>query len=189
MFVEEGQMGNLLDADIDVYFFHDYEGQRDRLIIKMFYCTGMRLAELIGLRDCDVDCAKKMIKVTGKRNKQRLIPFADSLKNDILAYQRLRDESVAEHADRLFVLKSGAPLYAMAVQRVVKKYLEMVCTLDKKSPHVLRHSFATAMLNNGASLDAVRDLLGHANLGATQIYTHTTFQRLKEVYNKTHPRG
>ena len=156
----------------DVFDKGDYEGRRDKLIMETFYCLGIRLSELIGIKDRDIDFNKNTILITGKRNKQRLIPFGNSLKSDILAYIADRNAEVEKVEDRLFVRKNGQALYPVLVYRLVNKYLSMVCTLTKRSPHVLRHSFATAMLNNGADLDAVKELLGHANLAATEVYTY-----------------
>ena len=189
VFVKEGEMDNLLNGMEDVFDKGDYEGRRDKLIIETFYCLGIRLSELIGIKDRDIDFNKNTILITGKRNKQRLIPFGNSLKSDILAYIADRNAEVEKVEDRLFVRKNGQALYPVLVYRLVNKYLSMVCTLTKRSPHVLRHSFATAMLNNGADLDAVKELLGHANLAATEVYTHTTFERLQKIYKQAHPRA
>jgi integrase/recombinase XerC len=189
VFVKEGEMDNLLNGMEDVFDKEDYEGRRDKLIIETFYCLGIRLSELIGIKDRDIDFNKNTILITGKRNKQRLIPFGNSLKSDILAYIADRNAEVEKVEDRLFVRKNGQALYPVLVYRLVNKYLSMVCTLTKRSPHVLRHSFATAMLNNGADLDAVKELLGHANLAATEVYTHTTFERLQKIYKQAHPRA
>ena len=149
----------------------------------------MRLAELIGLDDADVDFSARLIKVTGKRNKQRLIPFGDELSDDLLKYIKVRDEALPEREKALFVLSNGNRMYPVAVYKLVRRNLSKVVTLKKKSPHVLRHTFATAMLNDNAELRAVKELLGHESLATTEIYTHTTFEELKKVYKQAHPRA
>lgn len=189
VFVREKQMDELL-ADFDkIDGEDDYEHQRDGMIIKLFYNLGVRVSELVGIKDKDIDFDRNVVLVTGKRNKQRLIPFGNSLKVAILAFRKTRDQEF-ENKDEFLVLSSkGCKMTRTQVYRVVNKCLSSVCTLSKKSPHVLRHSFATAMLNNGADLDAVKELLGHANLSATEVYTHTTFDRLKKIYKQAHPRA
>jgi integrase/recombinase XerC len=162
---------------------------RDRMIIEVFYATGMRLSELIGLKDADVDLSAMQIKVTGKRNKQRLIPFGQALKEELLAYVKQRDEVMPDGTTAFFVRKNGKPVSAKLVYNLVRQNLSRVVTLKKKSPHVLRHTFATTMLNHDAELGAVKELLGHTSLKATEIYTHTTFEELKKVYKQAHPRA
>ena len=186
VFLREGEMDKLLDQ---MDFGEGFEGGRDHLIIGMFYATGMRLSELIGLKDADVDFSASVIKVTGKRNKQRLIPFDEELRQEMESYINIRNEAVPVRADAFFVRKTGEQLYAGLVQKLVKRYLSKVVTVKKKSPHVLRHTFATVMLNNGADLGAIKELLGHESLATTEIYTHTTFEELKKVYNQAHPRA
>lgn len=186
VFVKEADMDRLLDQ---VDFGSGFEGVRDRLIIEMFYLTGMRRSELVNLRDGNVDFSACVIKVTGKRNKQRLIPFAEQLKEDLLLYLSLRNEICAGACEAFFVRKDGRMLTPVAVYLLVKRNLAKVVTLKKKSPHVLRHSFATSMLNHDAEIEAVKELLGHENLMATEIYTHTTFEELKKVYEQAHPRA
>ena len=166
-----------------------FEGVRDRLILEMFYATGMRLSELIGLNDADVDFSAKLLKVTGKRNKQRLIPFGEELWGDLLEYVKIRNEALPDRDCALFVRKDGGRMYPELVYRLVRRNLSKVATLKKKSPHVLRHTFATAMLNGNAELQAVKELLGHESLATTEIYTHTTFEELKKVYEQAHPRA
>lgn len=184
-FIKEADMDLLLDgAD----FGDDYEGVRDRLILEMLYDTGVRRSELIYLKDVDVDFDAMRIKVTGKRNKQRLIPFAERLKDLMLAYVEVRNREVGGGVEFFFVRKSGEQLSVNKLYEIVKKKLSNIPTLSKCSPHVLRHSFATSMLNNGAELSAVKDLLGHSSLASTSIYTHTTFEELKKVYH-AHPRA
>lgn len=186
VFVKEADMDRLLDQ---TDFGSGFEGVRDRLIIEMFYLTGMRRSELANLKDGDVDFSACVIKVTGKRNKQRLIPFAEQLKEDLLLYLSLRNEICAGACEAFFVRKDGRMLTPVAVYLLVKRNLAKVVTLKKKSPHVLRHSFATSMLNHDAEIEAVKELLGHENLMATEIYTHTTFEELKKVYEQAHPRA
>jgi integrase/recombinase XerC len=166
-----------------------FENTRDRLIIEVFYQTGIRLSELIGISDDDMDTGTCLLKVTGKRNKQRLIPFGPILKNEIIEYLTLRNENVEGNPVRFFVRKNGLPLYPQMVYRMVHQKLTNVATLSKNSPHVLRHTFATTLLNNGAELNAVKELLGHSSLSATEVYTHTTFEELKKVYKQAHPRA
>lgn len=185
VFVREEDMNRLLD---ETDFASSYEGVRDRMILELFYATGIRLSELIGLETADVDLSAKTIKVTGKRNKQRIVPFGEELEQDLRLYLEAR-EAVGGDSRALFLGKEGQAVSRGTVYRIVKTNLSKVVTLKKRSPHVLRHSFATAMLNNGAELDAVKELLGHASLAATQVYTHTTFEELKKVYEQAHPRA
>lgn len=151
--------------------------------------TGMRLSELIGLNDVDVDFSAFLIKVTGKRNKQRLIPFGEELRRAMSVYLKIRNEVLPGKAEAFFVLKNGKRMYPGKVYLLVKRNLSKVVSLKKRSPHVLRHTFATAMLNNEAELGAVKELLGHSSLTTTEIYTHTTFEELKKVYEQAHPRA
>ena len=186
VFVRESDMDRLLDEEMPE---GDFEACRDKMIIEMFYATGMRLSELIGLNDADVDFPAMQVKVTGKRNKQRLIPFGQALKDRLLEYIKVRNEAVPDRTTSFFVRKNGKPLYAELVYNLVKRNLSKVVTLKKKSPHVLRHTFATTMLNHDAELGAVKELLGHESLRATEVYTHTTFEELKKVYKQAHPRA
>lgn len=183
-FIKEGEMDLLLDGD---GFNEDFEGVRNRLILEMLYDTGMRRSELTGIKNADVDLETMQIKVTGKRNKQRLIPFAEGLKNLLQAYTDVRNREVGV-GEYYFVRKNGEQLSAGIVYTIVKKILSDIPALAKRSPHVLRHSFATSMLNNGAELNAVKELLGHSSLASTSVYTHTTFEELKKVYH-AHPRA
>ncbi|WP_455585099.1 tyrosine recombinase XerC [Bacteroides sp.] len=185
-FLKENEMNRLLD---DTDFGEGFEGCRDHLIIEVFYATGIRLSELIGLDDKDVDFSASLLKVTGKRNKQRLIPFGDELKEEMLKYVNVRNEQVLKKDGAFFVRKNGERLYNNLVYNLVKRNLSKVVTLKKRSPHVLRHTFATTMLNNEAELGAVKELLGHSSLATTEIYTHTTFEELKKVYKQAHPRA
>ena len=184
-FVRESDMDRLLDGGL---FDDSFEGVRDKLIMAMFYETGVRLSELISLNDADIDLFSNVMKVTGKRNKQRLIPFGENLKNAIRSYVECRNVAVGCSCEAFFVRKNGKRLYQMLVYKLVKQNLSKVVALKKRSPHVLRHSFATAMLNNNAELEAVKELLGHESVTTTEIYTHTTFEELKKVYKQAHPR-
>jgi integrase/recombinase XerC len=187
VFVDESQMERLLD---DFSFGEDFEGIRNRLVLDLLYQTGMRRAELLGLLTRSVDREGKNLKIKGKRNKERLVPLNDELLAAIDRYMVLRDQVITDPGvDALIVTTKGKPAYESLVYRIVKKYLALVTTLDKKSPHVLRHTFATHMLNKGADLNAIKELLGHANLSATQVYTHNTFKKLKSIYNEAHPRA
>ena len=185
-FVREEDMDRLLD---EMPFDDGFEGRRDRMILEVFYATGMRLSELLGLNDVDVDISTRLIKVKGKRNKQRLIPFGDELMKGLLIYIKVRNETCLEGVEAFFVREDGKRMYPMQVYRLVRRNLSKVVALKKKSPHVLRHTFATAMLNGNAELRAVKELLGHENLATTEIYTHTTFEELKKVYEQAHPRA
>jgi integrase/recombinase XerC len=183
VFVEKESMNNLLD---NVEFGDDEEGCRNKLIILLFYATGMRLSELIHLKQKDVDLHANQLKVLGKRNKERIIPFHTELKNALEEY--LLKKEVA-HNEYLLTTKGGKKIYEKFVYRLVNKYLSEVTTIEKKSPHVLRHTFATHLLNNGADLNAIKELLGHANLSATQIYTHNTVEKLKNIHKQAHPKA
>ena len=177
VFLREGERNRLLD---DMDFGEGFEGCRDHMIIEMFYATGMRLSELIGLDDKDVDFSASLVKVTGKRNKQRLIPFDEELGRSMREYVNVRNEAVPVRSDAFFVWKNGKRLYRSIVACLVKRNLSKVVTVKKRSPHVLRHTFATAMLNNGADLGSIKELLGHESLATTEVYTHTTFEELKK---------
>lgn len=185
-FVRESEMDRLLD---EVLPATTYNNVRARTIIIMFYETGIRLAELVGLNDEDIDLTTMQLKVTGKRDKQRIVPFGEELAQALNEYITLRDSKVTKQSSALFLTKEGERVSRGQVQYLVRKYLSQVTTLKKRSPHVLRHSFATAMLNNGAGLESVKKLLGHESLNTTEIYTHTTFEQLKRVYNEAHPRA
>jgi integrase/recombinase XerC len=187
VFVEEDALTNLLDK---TDFGESFAGIRNRTIIELLYVTGMRRSELIGLKCNDVDLTGGSLKVTGKRNKQRIIPLFKTAVIRLDEYLKVRNENVkALSDDWFFVTDKGNKLYDKYVYNIVNSYLAMVTTIEKKSPHILRHTFATHMLNRGADLNSIKELLGHANLSATQIYTHNTFEKLREVYVKRHPRG
>lgn len=187
VFVREDEINKLLD---DVDFEDGFVGSRDKAIIETFYLTGVRLSELVSIKDSDVDFYSQTIKVIGKRNKQRIIPFDDELRKTLLGYIEVRNNVIDYQNSRfLFVKETGGGLNKDIVYRLVKKNLSKVVTLKKRSPHVLRHSFATALLNNSAELGAVKELLGHVNIATTELYTHTTFEELKKAYSKAHPRS
>ena len=187
-FVSQEKMDLLLD---DVEFENNFEGTRNKLIIEILYFTGMRLSELTGLKDSDIDLEKQQLKVIGKRNKERIIPFEQNLKNSLYTYISIRNSEFekSESEDNFLLTSKGRKIYNKLVYRVVNLYLSRVSTLQKTSPHILRHTFATHMLNNGADLNAIKELLGHANLSATQVYTHNTIDKLKTIYKQAHPRA
>ena len=185
-FLREGEMNRLLD---DVPVGDSYRDLLAYTIVLTFYSTGMRLAELVGLNDDSIDFEARVIKVTGKGSKQRLIPFADELEAGLKAYIARRDAEVARCDKAFFVDQRGERVKRGAVQNSVRASLAKVTSMKKRSPHVLRHSFATAMLNNDAGLESVKKLLGHESLSTTEIYTHTTFEQLRKIYDKAHPRA
>ena len=192
-YIRESEMNRLLDEER--YFSDDFEGRRDKMIMLMFYSTGVRLSELVGLNLADVDLDQMQIKVTGKRNKQRIIPYGDEMGDAIREYLGLRASFLelkgkAEEEKAFFVdARNGNRILPGKVQVLVKRYLSLVTTQRKRSPHVLRHSFATSMLNHHADLQSVKELLGHESLSTTEIYTHTSFEELKEMYKHAHPRA
>jgi len=180
------QQQEFKESKTKVLFGEDFDGVRDKLMFEVLYQTGIRSSELVNLRDVNVD--KQQIKVLGKRNKERIIPIGEQLGELINRYRDLRKELLANN-DYFFVLNSGKKLYPKFVYRKINKYLGLVTDLEKKSPHVMRHTFATHMLNNGAGLEALKELLGHASLSATQIYTHNSFSEITTIYSQSHPRG
>lgn len=184
-FVRESEMDRLLELTKED---RSFMGIRDRLILMVFYETGIRRAELLGMTDASVDLAARQIKVTGKRNKQRIVPFGEELAREFEAYLNAREELQGVKDPMLFVNENGAAVTESQVSNLVKKYLSMVTTIEKKSPHVLRHSFATAMLNNHADLTSIQKLLGHESVATTEIYTHVSFEDLKSEYKNAHPR-
>jgi integrase/recombinase XerC len=186
VFLKEKEMNELLD---EVDYGEGFVGIRNHLVIEMFYMTGMRRSELIGLRDVDVDFSAKLLKVTGKRNKQRLIPFGQELENSMRQYVVERKAVKNPNNDSFFVNANGSSLSPEQVYYIVRTNLSKVVTQKKRSPHVLRHTFATTLLNHDAQLSAVKELLGHSSLATTQIYTHTTFEELKKTYKQAHPRA
>ena len=185
-FMREGDMDTLLD---DIKVRDTFEGHRNHLIINTFYNTGMRLSELTGLDVADIDFHAELVKVTGKRNKQRIIPLSESLLAEMREYLSRRGAVTGDSDGALFVSRRGTRLSGAQVREIVHDELSLVTTMKKRSPHVLRHSFATAMLNHGADIEAVRRLLGHESLATTEIYTHTTFEQLKKEYQRAHPRA
>ena len=186
-FVREGDMDRLMD--MPEMWSDNYSDVRARTIILLFYTTGIRLAELVGLDDQDIDFVNHQLKVTGKRNKQRIVPFGEELEQALKAYMGQRDEQPLKRDAALFLNDKGCRITRSQVEKIVKAGLSRVTTMKKRSPHVLRHTFATAMLNNGAGLESVRKLLGHESVATTEIYTHTTFEQLKRVYKDAHPRA
>ena len=185
-FVEENNLQHLLD---DGFFENDFIGIRDKLVITLLYGTGIRLAELLLLKDSDFDKKMCFIKVLGKRKKERIIPYPASINSLLELYINIRNTTVGFKTEKLLVTEDGKPAYEKLIYRVVTNNLAKVTLLEKKSPHVLRHSYATHLLNKGADLNAVKELLGHSNLAATQVYTHTSFERLHDIYKQAHPRG
>ncbi len=185
-FLKENEMDRLLDAES---WTESFEDVRDRMVIMTFYETGIRLSELIGLDDCMVDFSNRQLKVTGKRNKQRVIPFGEELLAMLRDYMKCRGKEVNLQSEALFVTAKGQRMTSSQVREAVRKNLSKVCTLKKRTPHVLRHTFATAMLNNKAGIESVKKLLGHESLSTTEIYTHTTFEQLKREYYSAHPRA
>ena len=187
VFVKEKEMDELLDT---VPFTRDFEGIRDKFIISLLYATGMRLSEMVNLRLNSIDMAQKVVKVLGKRNKERIIPYYTELEKDIKEYLSARSEYFPDPGTNILILTSkGKPVYPKLIYRVVHRYLALVSTINKKSPHVIRHTFATTLLNHGADLNAIKELLGHANLSATEIYTHNSFEKLNSIYKQAHPRA
>ncbi len=185
VYVEEKNMQTLLQH---VSFSNDWNGKTEKLVIELFYATGMRLSELINLKETQIDVSYQQIKVLGKGNKERIIPISSQLLQAINQYISTKPKT-ENIQPQLFINAKGKPLQSRAVYGFVKQYLGLVTTVQKKSPHILRHSFATHLMNNGADLNAVKELLGHSSLAATQVYTHNTIEQLKEVYKKAHPKA
>ena len=186
-FVKDREMSLVIDNANE--YPDNFCGHRDRFLIELLYLTGMRRAELIALRDSDIDFEGCTLRVTGKRNKQRIIPFSPGTREKICNYIEKRDAEVENKSPFLFVKKDGNPLYPKLVYNIIHSHLSSIPTLSHKSPHVLRHSFATEMLNNGADINAVKELLGHSSLASTQIYTHVTLEEMKKTYDHAHPRA
>ncbi len=186
VFVKEAEMERLLD---EIPFSDDFEGVRDKLVLEMLYNTGLRVSELASLRLNQIDDSGKLLRVIGKRNKERIIPISDRLLKGIDELKRCTQAKFGEKTPFLFLSNQGLPAYEQLIYRIVKKNLALVTTQHKKSPHVLRHSFATVLLNNGAELNVIKELLGHSNLSATEVYTHSTFRDLTKAYKSAHPRA
>ena len=185
--VEEAKLNALLDDE--AFFPSGFEGLRDRVVLELLYGTGIRLAELLGLKNIDLDDYNQQIKVLGKRNKERIIPLAKPLYALLKVYLDQKNELGFTSSEKLIVTDKGTAAYPQLIYRLVKQALGEVSTQDKKSPHILRHSFATALLNKGAELTAIKELLGHANLSATQVYTHNSIEKLKSIYKQAHPKA
>ncbi len=187
-YVEQKDMEKLFQDDL---FEQSFKGHQDRLIIELFYDTGIRLSELLSIRRFDIDLSSNTVKIIGKRNKERLIPFGNKLHDIMTAYLDEYEKKIAVANENyfIFVAVNGKRLYPKAIYRTVRKYLDMVTSIDKRSPHVIRHTFATHMLNNGADLNAIKEILGHSSLAATQIYTHNSTEQLKSIYKQAHPRA
>jgi integrase/recombinase XerC len=188
VFIEEKPMQKLMDEEDNIRFDNDYHGQRNKMILLLFYSTGIRLSELIGLKINDIDLKRKTIKVLGKRNKERIIPLTAEMQDEITNFLDLYQVQNFSN-EYLLLTDKGEKLYPKLVYRVVKTYLSLVSSVQKRSPHVLRHTFATHLLNKGADLNAIKELLGHSNLAATQVYTHNSIERLKNIYKNKHPRA
>jgi len=188
VFVDKKGMESLLD---EIEFESGFRGVRDKLVIEMFYLTGIRLSELIMMEKKNIDLVQEQIKVLGKRNKERIIPINGMLVQSIINYIKVRNSEIGygDNDNYLFLTEKGNKLYEKLVYGIVNSYLGKVSTINKKSPHVLRHTFATHMLNNGANLNTIKEILGHSNLAATQIYTHNTIDKLKLIYEQAHPRA
>jgi integrase/recombinase XerC len=186
VFVEKAGVEKLLT---EIEFPESFEGARDKMILDLFYNTGMRRSELNNLKEIDIDSYNAQIKVLGKGNKERIIPVQPQMRTALQEYVSLKNRSIATPSVYLFVNQEGRLLNPSNIYQIVKKYLNLVTTIDKKSPHVLRHSFATHLMNNGADINAVKELLGHASLAATQVYTHNTIDKLKNIYKQAHPKA
>ncbi len=187
LYVQQHQLKKLFDH---AAWEENFSGLRSRLLLELLYATGIRRAELLLLTDDSIDWRRSQIRIFGKGNKTRLIPFGEVLRQQLTRYLEMRTRTFGrQDMPRLFVNNKGQPLSARTLHRIVHKYLSQVTTLSKKSPHILRHSFATHLLNNGADINAIKELLGHHSLAATQVYTHTSVEKLKETYRKAHPKA
>lgn len=187
-FVEKNDMKKLFSSDL---FEENFEGCRDRAIMELFYATGMRLSELLNIKLSDIDFYEQNVKVLGKRNKERIIPISNVAKSALEKYFSVYEEQFGEMNKNccIFVTDKNKKMYPKAIYNIVRKYLDCVTTIDKRSPHVLRHTFATHLLNNGADINAIKEILGHSSLAATQVYTHNSIEKLKSIYKQAHPRA
>lgn len=187
-FVQEESIEKILESDV---YAPDFEGQRDRMVMEFLYLTGVRLSELLSLRWKDINLQEDSVRVLGKRKKQRIIPLTNNLKKNIISYKKVFEEtfSFVDQSDYFIVRKDRSPAYPMKIYRIVRHYLDLFAQTSKRSPHLLRHTFATHLLNKGADLNAVKDLLGHASLAATQVYTHNSMEKLKAVFDQAHPKA
>lgn len=186
MYLKEREMQNLLE---EITFEEGFKGATDRLICEMLYRLGIRRSELINIKENDIEWSLKQLRVLGKGNKERLVPLSSEMLNTFRTYIQEKKSLPVDDTHHLLVLETGRPLYESYVYRVVKHYLSQVTTLSKRSPHILRHTFATHLLNNGANIQAIKELLGHSSLAATQVYTHNNIDKLKEIHKLNHPRG
>jgi integrase/recombinase XerC len=188
VFVDEDKLDHLLDSG--EFFDDSFPSLRDKLVIEVLFGTGMRLAELLGLKESDIDFYEETVRVLGKRKKERIIPVTKQLVSQLKAYIELKSlQNFDNKIEDLFVTNKGTPVYPVFIYKIAKSYLTYISTQDKKSPHVLRHSYATSLLNRGADLNAIKELLGHASLAATQVYTHNSIERLKTIYKQAHPKA
>lgn len=188
VFIEDQKLDQLLDSE--EIFNESFPSVRDRLVIEMLFGTGMRLAELLGLKEPDIDFYGQSIKILGKRNKERVVPVSKGLIDQVRKYLELKSIQIFDNkSECLFVTDKGKGAYALFIYKIVQRYLTFISSQDKKSPHILRHSYATSLLNRGADLNSIKELLGHASLAATQVYTHNSIERLKSIYKQAHPKA
>ncbi|MCH6198451.1 tyrosine-type recombinase/integrase [Aquiflexum sp. LQ15W] len=187
-FVQEDAIDKVLD---ELQFEPDFDGQRDKIVMEFLYLTGVRLSELLELKWKDIDLAGEAVKVLGKRKKERIIPITAGLKKNIVSYRKVFQETFSnlQDSDYFIVINNKEQAYPMKIYRIVKEHLDLFAQTTKRSPHLLRHTFATHLLNKGADLNAVKDLLGHASLAATQVYTHNSMEKLKAVFEQAHPKA
>ncbi|MBS9524184.1 tyrosine-type recombinase/integrase [Litoribacter alkaliphilus] len=187
-FISEQNVEEVLS---EIQYQEDFEGQRDKMVMEFLYLTGVRLSELLNLKWKDVDLNSDLVRVLGKRQKERIIPITKVLKQNIISYKKSFEKTFhnLDHCDYFIVTITREPAYPMKIYRIVKHYLDLFAQTSKRSPHILRHTFATHLLNKGADLNAVKDLLGHANLAATQVYTHNSMEKLKAVFDQAHPKA
>lgn len=187
VFIDQEKMEVLCESPLEN---NDFEDIRNKTMLEFFYATGMRLSELVNISIQDIDFSSNTVKVLGKRNKERIIPLTNSISKTLKYYTKIKlEQKFSFSSPFLFVTKEGKKIYHKLVYRVITQLLGTVTTLERKSPHILRHTFATHMLNNGADINSIKEILGHANLSATQVYTHNTIEKLKQVYKQAHPRA